>query len=41
MVVGKMKHFQNYKGKDGTENTHFSGRSGKFVLTKANFLFKA
>lgn len=34
-----MKHFQSYKGKDGTENTHISGKSSKFVLTKKNFLF--
>lgn len=34
VVVEMMKHFQSYKGKDETENTHFSGRNSKFVLTK-------
>lgn len=32
--IGMMKHFQSYKGKDGTENTRISGKSSKFVLTK-------
>lgn len=41
MVVGKTQHFGNNKVKDVSAEVHFSGRSSKFVLTRATFCFEA
>lgn len=40
ILAGRMQHFKNNKVEDGIVEVHFSGRSSKFVLTRATFLFK-